>query len=100
MSSRRSGWRPSCGTSDGGRSAKRSVRALVQRVSRASVRVEDRTVARIGAGMVVLLGVGREDTDADAEWLANKVSALRIFPDHDGRMNEPLGDRDVLCVSQ
>jgi D-aminoacyl-tRNA deacylase len=64
------------------------------------VRVEDQTVARIGAGLVVLLGVGREDTDADAEWLANKVSALRIFPDHDGRMNEPLGDRDVLCVSQ
>src|SRR5436190_20139556 len=76
------------------------MRAVVQRVSRASVRVEDRTVAQIGTGLLVLLGVAREDTDANAEWLAKKVSALRIFPDRDGRMNEPLGDRDVLCVSQ
>jgi D-tyrosyl-tRNA(Tyr) deacylase len=76
------------------------VRALVQRVSRASVRVEGQTVAEIGAGLVVLLGVARDDTGADAEWLANKVSALRIFPDRDGRMNEPLGDREVLCISQ
>jgi D-tyrosyl-tRNA(Tyr) deacylase len=76
------------------------VRALVQRVSRASVSVEGQAVAEIGAGLLVLLGVAREDTGADAEWLANKVSALRVFPDRDGRMNEPLGDREVLCVSQ
>ncbi|TMM05096.1 MAG: D-tyrosyl-tRNA(Tyr) deacylase [Actinobacteria bacterium] len=76
------------------------MRALVQRVSRASVRVQGQTVAEIGAGLLVLLGVAREDTVADAQWLAKKVSALRIFPDFAGRMNEPLGDREVLCVSQ
>jgi D-tyrosyl-tRNA(Tyr) deacylase len=76
------------------------VRALVQRVIRASVAVEGETVAAIGAGLLVLLGVARDDTAADAEWLAGKVRALRIFPDSDGRMNEPLGDREVLCVSQ
>jgi D-tyrosyl-tRNA(Tyr) deacylase len=48
----------------------------------------------------VLLGVRREDTERDADWLADKVSALRVFPDGEGRMNEPLGDREVLCVSQ
>jgi D-tyrosyl-tRNA(Tyr) deacylase len=76
------------------------VRALVQRVSRASVRVEGETIATIGAGLIVLLGVAREDTASDAEWLSEKVRALRIFPDADGQMNEPLGDREVLCVSQ
>jgi D-tyrosyl-tRNA(Tyr) deacylase len=64
------------------------------------VSVEGRAVSEIGAGLLVLLGVAREDTAADAEWLAEKVRALRIFPDPDGRMNEPLGDREVLCVSQ
>jgi D-aminoacyl-tRNA deacylase len=64
------------------------------------VTVEGETVAAIGAGLLVLLGVAREDTAADAEWLADKVRALRIFPDSDGRMNEPLGDREVLCISQ
>lgn len=64
------------------------------------MRVEGEAAAEIGAGLLVLLGVAREDTSADAEWLANKVSSLRIFPDRDGRMNEPLGDREVLCVSQ
>jgi D-tyrosyl-tRNA(Tyr) deacylase len=76
------------------------VKALVQRVSRASVTVEGETVAAIGAGLLVLLGVGREDTSTDADWLARKVRALRIFPDSDGRMNEPLGDREALCISQ
>ena len=76
------------------------VRALVQRVSRASVSVDGRVVSEIGPGLLVLLGVGNEDTDREADWLADKVRALRIFPDADGRMNEPLGDRDVLCVSQ
>jgi D-tyrosyl-tRNA(Tyr) deacylase len=64
------------------------------------VTIEGKTVAAIGAGLLVLLGVARGDTEDDARWLANKVSALRIFPDPSGRMNEPLGDRDVLCVSQ
>ena len=60
------------------------MRALVQRVSRASVDADGRRVAEIGPGLLVLLGVTHDDTGADA----------------DGRMNEPLGDREVLCVSQ
>ncbi|HTX33279.1 MAG TPA: D-aminoacyl-tRNA deacylase [Solirubrobacteraceae bacterium] len=76
------------------------MRALVQRVSRASVSVEGREVSAIGPGLVVLLGIRRGDTEEEGDWLADKVRALRIFPDTEGRMNEPLGDRDVLCVSQ
>jgi D-tyrosyl-tRNA(Tyr) deacylase len=77
------------------------VRALVQRVSRASVDADGERLAEIGPGLLVLLGVTHEDTAADADRLADKVRALRIFPDADGRMNEPLGnDREVLCVSQ
>jgi D-aminoacyl-tRNA deacylase len=76
------------------------VRALVQRVRRASVRVAGEPVAEIGPGLLVLLGVTHEDSEAEARWLADKVRALRVFPDADGRMNEPLGEREVLCVSQ
>jgi D-tyrosyl-tRNA(Tyr) deacylase len=76
------------------------VRALVQRVSRASASVEGRQISAIGSGLLVLLGVAREDTEPDADWLADKIRALRIFPDTQGRMNEPLGEREVLCVSQ
>jgi D-tyrosyl-tRNA(Tyr) deacylase len=77
------------------------MRALVQRVSRAAVDVDGERVAEIGPGLLVLLGVTHEDTEADGDRLADKVRALRIFPDADGRMNEPLGDdREVLCVSQ
>jgi D-tyrosyl-tRNA(Tyr) deacylase len=76
------------------------LKALVQRVSQAAVDVEGERVAQIGPGMLVLLGVSREDTEAEADKLADKVRALRIFDDADGRMNEPLGDREVLCVSQ
>jgi D-tyrosyl-tRNA(Tyr) deacylase len=76
------------------------VRALVQRVSRASVSVDGQRVSAIGLGLLVLLGVRREDSERDADWLADKVKALRVFPDAEGRMNEPLGDREVLCVSQ
>jgi D-tyrosyl-tRNA(Tyr) deacylase len=76
------------------------VRALVQRVSRASVDVGDRRIASIGPGLLVLLGVSREDDTAAAERLAEKVRGLRVFDDTDGRMNEPLGEREVLCVSQ
>jgi D-tyrosyl-tRNA(Tyr) deacylase len=76
------------------------MRALVQRVSRAAVRVDGREVAAIGEGLLVLLGVHVDDDEAAADRLADKVRALRIFPDAEGRMNEPLGDREVLCVSQ
>jgi len=76
------------------------LRALVQRVSQAAVDVEGDRVAQIGPGLLVLLGVKRDDTEADADKLADKVRALRIFDDSEGRMNEPLGDREVLCVSQ
>ncbi|MGH2982071.1 MAG: D-aminoacyl-tRNA deacylase [Solirubrobacterales bacterium] len=76
------------------------MRALVQRVSQAAVDVEGERVAQIGPGLVVLLGVRSGDSSAAAEGLAGKVRALRIFDDAEGRMNEPLGDREVLCVSQ
>lgn len=76
------------------------MRALVQRVSRASVAVDGELIARIGPGMLVLLGVAATDDRDDAEWIARKLRALRIFDDADGRMNEPLGEREVLCVSQ
>ena len=76
------------------------MRALVQRVSRASVAVDGKRISAIGSGLLVLLGVGREDSERDADWLADKVRALRVFPDAEGRMNEALGDRQVLCVSQ
>jgi D-aminoacyl-tRNA deacylase len=76
------------------------MRALVQRVSRASVRVQDRVIAEIGPGLLVLLGVGHDDDARTAERLAEKVRALRIFADGDGHMNEPLGEREILCVSQ
>jgi D-tyrosyl-tRNA(Tyr) deacylase len=76
------------------------VRVLVQRVSQAAVDVEGERVAQIGPGMLVLLGVARDDTPEQADRLADKVRALRIFDDAEGRMNEPLGGREVLCVSQ
>ena len=76
------------------------MRALVQRVSRASVTVDGARVSEIGPGVLVLLGVTHDDRPEDADRLADKVRALRIFPDAEGRMNEALGDREVLCVSQ
>jgi D-tyrosyl-tRNA(Tyr) deacylase len=76
------------------------VRALVQRVSQAAVDVEGDRIAQIGPGMLVLLGVGRGDGAEEADRLADKVRALRIFDDAEGRMNEPLGEREILCVSQ
>jgi D-tyrosyl-tRNA(Tyr) deacylase len=76
------------------------VRALVQRVSRAAVRVDGATTGEIGAGLLVLLGVTHGDDAAICDRLVAKVRALRVFPDADGRMNEPLGDRRVLVVSQ
>jgi D-aminoacyl-tRNA deacylase len=76
------------------------MRALVQRVTHASVSIDGEAVSSIGPGLLVLLGVSTGDDEAAADRLAEKVRALRVFPDADGRMNEPLGDREVLCVSQ
>ena len=76
------------------------MRALVQRVSSASVRVAGEEVGSIGPGLLVLLGITHGDDAVRADKLAAKLRALRVFPDADGRMNEPLGDREVLCVSQ
>ena len=76
------------------------MRALVQRVSHASVTVEGHVTGAIGDGLLVLLGVTHDDDEAVADRMADKLRALRVFPDADGRMNEPLGDRDVLCISQ
>jgi D-tyrosyl-tRNA(Tyr) deacylase len=76
------------------------MRALVQRVERAAVSVDGDRVAEIGPGLLIFLGVGVDDVEADADRLADEVRALRIFSDTEGRMNEPLGERDALCVSQ
>ncbi|MFL5833243.1 MAG: D-aminoacyl-tRNA deacylase [Solirubrobacterales bacterium] len=76
------------------------MKALVQRVSQAAVDVEGDRVAQIGPGMLILLGVGVGDGEDEADRLAEKVAKLRIFDDAEGRMNEPLGEREVLCVSQ
>ena len=76
------------------------MRALVQRVSRASVATEAGPLASIGQGFLVLLAVAPDDTEEVADRMADKVRALRVFDDADGRMNEALGEREVLCVSQ
>ena len=76
------------------------MRALVQRVTRAAVRVDGEVVSEIGPGLLVLLGVTHDDDEAAADKLAGKVRALRVFADEEGRMNEPLGDREALVVSQ
>jgi D-tyrosyl-tRNA(Tyr) deacylase len=78
------------------------VRAVVQRVAEAAVRVEGTTVGTIGGGLLVLLGVGRGDGDEDARYLADKVVHLRVFPDEAGQMNRSVLESggDVLVVSQ
>ena len=78
------------------------MRALVQRVSEASVTAAGERVSAIGPGLLVLLGVRRGDTDADADRLARKLLALRIFEDEEGRMNRSVADAggEILCVSQ
>jgi D-aminoacyl-tRNA deacylase len=78
------------------------VRALVQRVSRASVSVDGEQIAAIGPGMLVLLGVRRGDGEAEADWIVRKLLALRIFEDDEGRMNRSVTDVGgaILCVSQ
>lgn len=78
------------------------MRAVVQRVSRAKVSVKEWTTGEIGHGLLVLLGVGREDGEADAVYLAEKVTGLRVFEDEDGKMNRSVQDvgGSVLAVSQ
>ena len=78
------------------------MRALVQRVSEASVTADGTEISRIGPGLLVLLGVRRGDTEAEADRTAAKLLALRIFEDADGKMNLSLGDAggEILCVSQ
>ena len=76
------------------------MRALVQRVSRAAVRVDGETIGAIGPGLLVLLGVTHDDDEAACDKLADKVRALRIFGDDDGRMNVALEGREVLVISQ
>lgn len=78
------------------------MRAVVQRVSRASVAIAGEVVGRIDRGLMVLLGIHRTDTAADIPWLADKIASLRIFEDPEGKMNVGLQDAggSVLVVSQ
>jgi D-tyrosyl-tRNA(Tyr) deacylase len=78
------------------------MRALVQRVSSASVVVEGERVAAIGHGLLVLLGVRRGDGEAEADWIARKLLALRVFEDDEERMNRTVEEAggEVVCVSQ
>jgi D-tyrosyl-tRNA(Tyr) deacylase len=78
------------------------MRAVVQRVSSARVTVGAEVAGEIGRGLLVLLGVGQQDTEADAQWLAEKIVALRIFEDDAGKMNRSVADTagGVLVVSQ
>ena len=78
------------------------MRAVVQRVTEARVTVDDQTVGAIQSGLVVLLGVGRDDGEAEAEWMARKIANLRIFADGEEKFNRSLLDvgGEVLLVSQ
>ena len=76
------------------------MRAVIQRVTSGAVSVDGEVVSRIGPGLVVLLGVSRQDGSEQACRMADRIRKLRIFGDDEGRMNEALGDREVLCVSQ
>jgi len=78
------------------------MKAVVQRVTQSSVRVADQVVGAIGPGLMVLLGVAGQDTEADADYLAEKITHLRIFEDHAGKMNLSLKDTGgrMLVVSQ
>ena len=78
------------------------MRAVIQRVSRASVKADNRITGEIGRGILVFLGVGENDTEKDIEYMINKISGLRIFPDSEGKMNLSVLDLklDVLVISQ
>lgn len=83
-------------------SAAKAMRAVVQRVSRAKVAISNRIAGEIGMGLLVLLGVGREDSEVDVNYLSEKIIGLRIFEDSDGKMNRSLLDAggSVLVISQ
>lgn len=74
------------------------MRAVVQRVSRAHVEVDGEIVGQISAGVMVLLGVGQGDTDADARYLAEKIAGLRVFEDQEGKMNRSLIEEQGACL--
>jgi D-tyrosyl-tRNA(Tyr) deacylase len=78
------------------------MRTVVQRVSSASVSIEGRTVGAIDRGLLVLLGIAAGDVEGDGQWLADKLAALRIFPDDQGRMNRSVREigGQVLVISQ
>ena len=78
------------------------MRALIQRVKTGKVTVEDRTVAEIGHGLVILLGIGQRDTEEQARFLAGKIAYLRIFEDHEGKFNRSILDMGgaAIVVSQ
>lgn len=78
------------------------MRITLQRVSEASVTVNEKTVGEIGPGLLVLLGIEEEDTDEDIEWLCHKIAKMRIFNDEEGKMNLSVKDVDgeLLVVSQ
>ena len=78
------------------------MRAVIQRVNQASVIIDEKRVASINNGLLVLLGIETEDTKEDAKWLANKISALRIFSDNDDKMNKSILEinGEAIVVSQ
>lgn len=78
------------------------MKAVVQRVRHAAVRIEGRAVGEIQTGLLVLLGIGKNDTPADADWMIHKLLGLRIFPDDAGKMNRSVTDvaGGILVVSQ
>ncbi len=78
------------------------MRAVIQRVARCRVQVERETVGQIGPGLLVLLGIGQQDTETTADYIAEKVLGLRIFEDDQGKMNISVQEKagDVLVVSQ
>lgn len=79
-----------------------NLRSVVQRVTRASVQVEGETVGRIGAGLLILFGVGEDDGPSDLDWIIDKIVGLRIFEDEEGKMNRSVQDTggEILMVSQ
>ncbi|HYX53704.1 MAG TPA: D-aminoacyl-tRNA deacylase [Candidatus Limnocylindrales bacterium] len=78
------------------------MRAVIQRVARCRVQVQGETMGQIGPGLLVLLGIGQQDTEATADYIAEKVLGLRVFEDNQGKMNISVQERagDVLVVSQ
>jgi D-aminoacyl-tRNA deacylase len=90
------------GGCNGGRSNQRKMKAVIQRVTRASVEVDGKIVGQIRAGLVVLLGISKGDTDTDVLYLTEKIPALRIFSDEAGKMNRSLAEigGGLLAISQ